>query len=70
VKLVQNDKPGRSLTLDITRSGKPEKFKVALGEHHQAATGEEQEQLMRGMDRRVRGSQASVFSSQVLFGKH
>jgi len=37
VKLVQQDKPGRDVSLDLISSGKEKKVKVTLGEHQAAA---------------------------------
>ncbi len=34
VKLVQNDKPGRQVSLGVVSAGKSEKIKATLGEHH------------------------------------
>jgi membrane-associated protease RseP (regulator of RpoE activity) len=40
VKLVQADKPGREVKLNLIRAGKAEEVKVTLGEHQVAATPE------------------------------
>jgi len=41
VKLVQNDKPGQSVTLEVLRGGKQEAIKVTLGERPANAWGQE-----------------------------